>query len=95
MMLLMGMWMSLTKNPMNPMMANPMAVAIAIFWNSEKKRKKCMIRIRLNRNLLTFFFFSEFQEIDIATAIGFAIMEFIGFFVKLIQIPINNIIVGS
>merc|ERR550532_3501257 len=34
MMLLMGIWMSLTKNPMNPMMANPMAVAIAIFWNS-------------------------------------------------------------
>ena len=26
--------MSLTKNPMNPMMANPIAVAIAIFWNS-------------------------------------------------------------
>ena len=34
MMLLMGMWMSLTKKPMNPMMANPMAVAMAIFWNS-------------------------------------------------------------
>jgi hypothetical protein len=33
-MLLMGMWMSLTKKPMNPMMANPMAVAMAIFWNS-------------------------------------------------------------
>jgi len=30
----MGMWISLTKNPMNPIMANPMAVAIAIFWNS-------------------------------------------------------------
>lgn len=28
-----------------------------------------------------------------ATAIGFAIMGFIGFFVKLIHIPINNIIV--
>ena len=50
MMLLMGMWMSLTKNPMNPMMANPMAVAIAIFWNSEKK--KCVVRIKLTRNLL-------------------------------------------
>ena len=34
-MLLMGMWISLTKNPMNPIMANPMAVAIAIFWNSK------------------------------------------------------------
>merc|ERR550532_3505593 len=34
MMLLMGMWMSLTKNPMKPMMAKPIAVAMAIFWNS-------------------------------------------------------------
>ncbi|KAI5756018.1 hypothetical protein M8J77_021404 [Diaphorina citri] len=37
----------------------------------------------------------EFQKIAIATAIGFSIMGFIGFFVKLIHIPINNIIVGS
>jgi protein translocase SEC61 complex gamma subunit len=36
----------------------------------------------------------EFQKIAIATAIGFAIMGFIGFFVKLIHIPINNILVG-
>ncbi|CAN7979807.1 unnamed protein product [Ixodes pacificus] len=34
----------------------------------------------------------EFQKIAMATAIGFAIMGFIGFFVKLIHIPINNII---
>lgn len=34
MILLMGMWMSLTKKPMKPMMANPIAVAMAIFWNS-------------------------------------------------------------
>jgi len=37
--------------------------------------------------------FVEFQKIAMATAIGFAIMGFIGFFVKLIHIPINNIIV--
>lgn len=37
----------------------------------------------------------EFNKIAIATAIGFAIMGFIGFFVKLIHIPINNIIVGT
>ncbi|XP_074604039.1 protein transport protein Sec61 subunit gamma-like [Brevipalpus obovatus] len=37
----------------------------------------------------------EFQKIAMATAIGFAIMGFIGFFVKLIHIPINNIIVGT
>ena len=37
--------------------------------------------------------FIEFQKIAMATAIGFAIMGFIGFFVKLIHIPINNIIV--
>ncbi|XP_075245762.1 protein transport protein Sec61 subunit gamma [Convolutriloba macropyga] len=37
----------------------------------------------------------EFQKIALATAVGFAIMGFIGFFVKLIHIPINNIIVGA
>lgn len=37
---------------------------------------------------------SEYQKIAMATAIGFAIMGFIGFFVKLIHIPINNIIVS-
>uniref|UniRef100_A0A2K5RTB4 Protein transport protein Sec61 subunit gamma n=1 Tax=Cebus imitator TaxID=2715852 RepID=A0A2K5RTB4_CEBIM len=37
----------------------------------------------------------EFQKIAMATAIGFAIMGFTGFFVKLIHIPINNIIVGG
>ncbi|XP_036604543.1 protein transport protein Sec61 subunit gamma-like [Trichosurus vulpecula] len=36
-----------------------------------------------------------FQKTAMATAIGFAIMGFIGFFVKLIHIPINNIIVGG
>ena len=38
---------------------------------------------------------AEFSKIASATSIGFAIMGFIGFFVKLIFIPINNIIVGS
>ena len=28
------MWMSLTKNPMKPIRPNPIAVAMAIFWNS-------------------------------------------------------------
>lgn len=37
----------------------------------------------------------EFSKIALATAIGFGIMGFIGFFVKLIHIPINNIIVGA
>lgn len=47
----------------------------------------------LPRALISFFFFSEFQKIAFATAVGFAIMGFIGFFVKLIHIPINNILV--
>uniref|UniRef100_A0A8D2DC93 Protein transport protein Sec61 subunit gamma n=1 Tax=Sciurus vulgaris TaxID=55149 RepID=A0A8D2DC93_SCIVU len=34
----------------------------------------------------------EFYKIAMATAIGFAIMGSIGFFVKLIHISINNII---
>lgn len=40
MMLLMGMWMSLTKNPMKPIMAKPIAVAMAIFWNSGRRGKQ-------------------------------------------------------
>lgn len=31
--------MSFTKNPMKPMMQKPTAVATAIFWNSEGKKK--------------------------------------------------------
>ena len=42
MMLLMGMCISLTKNPMNPIIANPIAVATAIFWNSMEKERACM-----------------------------------------------------
>ena len=38
---------------------------------------------------------SEFTRIAGATGVGFLIMGFIGFFVKLIHIPINNIIVGA
>ena len=37
----------------------------------------------------------EFTRIATATGVGFLIMGFIGFFVKLIHIPINNIIVGA
>ena len=37
---------------------------------------------------------AEFSKIAQATSVGFAIMGFIGFFVKLMFIPINNIIVG-
>ena len=37
----------------------------------------------------------EFMSIARATLIGFAIMGFIGFFVKLVHIPINNILVGN
>ena len=46
-----------------------------------------------NVDYFLFYFFAEFQKIAMATAIGFGIMGFIGFFVKLIHIPINNIIV--
>ncbi|TFK56656.1 protein translocase SEC6 [Heliocybe sulcata] len=37
----------------------------------------------------------EFTQICRAVAIGFAIIGFIGYFVKLIHIPINNILVGG
>lgn len=35
MILLIGIWISFTKNPINPMIQKPIAVATAIFWNSE------------------------------------------------------------
>lgn len=37
----------------------------------------------------------EFNKICLRTAFGFIVMGFIGFFVKLIFIPINQIIVGA
>eukprot|EP00288_Rhodomonas_lens_P013779 CAMPEP_0177708606 /NCGR_PEP_ID=MMETSP0484_2-20121128/10366_1 /TAXON_ID=354590 /ORGANISM="Rhodomonas lens, Strain RHODO" /LENGTH=77 /DNA_ID=CAMNT_0019220181 /DNA_START=38 /DNA_END=271 /DNA_ORIENTATION=+ len=37
----------------------------------------------------------EFKKITMATATGFLLMGFIGFFVKLIFIPVNNVIVGA
>ena len=38
---------------------------------------------------------AEYKKICLQTIIGFTIMGFIGFFVKLIFIPINNIIMGG
>ncbi|KIO28836.1 hypothetical protein M407DRAFT_242881 [Tulasnella calospora MUT 4182] len=37
----------------------------------------------------------EFVQICKAVAIGFGVMGFIGYFVKLIHIPINGILVGG
>eukprot|EP00475_Leptophrys_vorax_P023360 TRINITY_DN3197_c0_g1_i2.p2 TRINITY_DN3197_c0_g1~~TRINITY_DN3197_c0_g1_i2.p2 ORF type:complete len:176 (-),score=34.80 TRINITY_DN3197_c0_g1_i2:45-572(-) len=37
----------------------------------------------------------EFKKIAIATGVGFLVMGFVGFFIKLIHIPINNIIIGQ
>jgi protein transport protein SEC61 subunit gamma-like protein len=37
---------------------------------------------------------AEFAKIALASGAGFLIMGFIGFFVKLIHIPINNILIG-
>ncbi|XP_040997018.1 protein transport protein Sec61 subunit gamma-like [Juglans microcarpa x Juglans regia] len=37
----------------------------------------------------------EFIKVAFRTAIGFVVMGFVGFFVKLIFIPTNNIIVRS
>lgn len=36
MILLIGIWMSFTKKPIKPIIQKPMAVAIAIFWNSRR-----------------------------------------------------------
>ena len=45
----------------------------------------------MNRHLL-WVLCAEFTKISLRTAAGFAILGFIGFFVKLIHIPINNIL---
>jgi len=37
----------------------------------------------------------DFVQICRAVAIGFAVMGFLGYFVKLVHIPINNILVGG
>ncbi|EGN93150.1 hypothetical protein SERLA73DRAFT_146028 [Serpula lacrymans var. lacrymans S7.3] len=37
----------------------------------------------------------EFTQISKAVATGFVVMGFIGYLVKLIHIPINNILVGG
>jgi preprotein translocase subunit Sss1 len=38
---------------------------------------------------------AEFKKIAMATTVGFLVMGFLGFFVKLIHIPINQILVGA
>ncbi|EKX52913.1 hypothetical protein GUITHDRAFT_101363 [Guillardia theta CCMP2712] len=38
---------------------------------------------------------NEFTKIALATGAGFLVMGFIGFFVKLMFIPINNVIVSN
>ncbi|EJT99909.1 protein translocase SEC6 [Dacryopinax primogenitus] len=37
----------------------------------------------------------EYLQISRAVAIGFVVMGLLGYFVKLIHIPINNILVGA
>lgn len=57
MMLLIGMWISLTKKPMKPIMQKPMAVAIAIFWNSVKSNQITQIKkVQLNGIQIDFTF---------------------------------------
>jgi protein transport protein SEC61 subunit gamma-like protein len=38
---------------------------------------------------------TEFSKVALRTSLGFVAMGFVGFFVKLIFIPINQIIVGA
>eukprot|EP00591_Stephanopyxis_turris_P011125 CAMPEP_0195517044 /NCGR_PEP_ID=MMETSP0794_2-20130614/9531_1 /TAXON_ID=515487 /ORGANISM="Stephanopyxis turris, Strain CCMP 815" /LENGTH=75 /DNA_ID=CAMNT_0040645783 /DNA_START=63 /DNA_END=290 /DNA_ORIENTATION=+ len=38
---------------------------------------------------------AEFHKVAFATGVGFLMMGFIGFFVKLVHIPINQIIIGG
>lgn len=38
--------------------------------------------------------YAEYHASTLSTIVGFAILGFLGFFVKLIFIPINNVILG-
>ena len=66
-MLLMGIWMSLTKNPMNPIIRNPTAVAKAIFWNSTEKSYNLFIMKSLNVNISDFWTTLQFKSRKIRT----------------------------
>ncbi|VAH06260.1 unnamed protein product [Triticum turgidum subsp. durum] len=48
-----------------------------------------------DRKDLTLIGRAEFTKVAARMVIGFVVMGFVGFFVKLIFIPINNIIIGS
>ena len=63
------------------------------FWRNKLQYDRKLVRRQVVIYCVFISYLSEFQKIAVATAIGFAIMGFIGFFVKLIHIPINNIIV--
>ncbi|RLN53502.1 hypothetical protein BBJ28_00013645 [Nothophytophthora sp. Chile5] len=74
------------------------------FKNSVHLVKKCNKPDRkgaFSGSYLTFLFAfafcaaAEFARIAGATSVGFLMMGFIGFFVKLVHIPINNILVGG
>ena len=39
--------------------------------------------------------YADFIQVSTVTLMGFALMGFIGFFVKVIFIPINNVIMGQ
>ena len=71
-----------------------------IYWMSQKPLSEipstCSIDVQsltVEVSILVSHDIKEFLEIARAVATGFVIMGFIGFFVKLIHIPINNIIV--
>ncbi|CAF2027914.1 unnamed protein product [Brassica napus] len=68
-----------------------------ICWIYLRMRKIYMLKgqIPCCMSETVWFGFVEFTKVAVRTAIGFVVMGFVGFFVKLIFIPINNIIVGA
>lgn len=53
--------MSLTKNPMKPIMANPIAVAMAIFWNSRQQGGK--IKLSFFHNVFMLNMLNKYKNI--------------------------------
>ncbi|KAF6145541.1 hypothetical protein GIB67_037574 [Kingdonia uniflora] len=75
-----------------------------LFWDSSNKPRIAFISSSDATNLIAKIFESllmivviltEFSKLTLRTTIGFVVMGFVGFFMKLIFIPINNIIIGS
>jgi len=99
-MLLIGIWISLTRRQLDIVFQLVLSFFLQLVM-SEKLKEFAEIPQEFLRDGNQFITRctkpspKEFVQICKAVAVGFAVMGFIGYFVKLIHIPINNILVGG